>query len=296
MTETTRAQTGAAPVIAAITVSYFTGPALWRALDALRDAPDIDQIVLVDNGNPPEVRARLADRARGDARLTVVEPGANLGFGGGCNAGAAAARATHLLFINPDAELPPGGAGQLIEAAADAPSPWIVGARLVDLEGREQRGGRRAQLTMARALGEATGLARLFPTLRLHLECDAAPDRPTRVGAVSGACLMITADAFAQLQGFDEGYVFHVEDLDLCRRVSDAGGAVIYAPHVTVVHEGATSAVGRFHTARAKADGFSRYFRKFAAGPAAHSVAVAVSILLRAALYARAATLRTTKP
>src|SRR3546814_11373930 len=43
------------------------------------------------------------------------------------------------------------------------------------------------------------------------------------VEAVSGACMYLPRALFERVGGFDEGYFLHCEDLDLCRRVRDAG-------------------------------------------------------------------------
>ena len=52
------------------------------------------------------------------------------------------------------------------------------------------------------------------------------------VEAVSGACLFLPRRVFGEVGGFDEAYFLHVEDLDLCRRVRDAGYRVAIAHDV----------------------------------------------------------------
>ena len=43
-------------------------------------------------------------------------------------------------------------------------------------------------------------------------------------------------DLFDHLGGFDEAYRLHAEDLDLCRRVREAGGVVAIANDLRVTH------------------------------------------------------------
>lgn len=263
------AQAPGRPTIAAIIVTWRTGPRLFACLAAALAASDIDEVIVVDNGNPREVRARLHTAQAACDKLEVICGHGNIGFGAGCNLGAKRTKADRLLFLNPDAVIPPGAAQALAEAGEAAPArPWIAGGRIVDLSGREQRGGRRGAITPWSAFVEATGLTRLAKAhpkfAPVHLETAPEPDRPHATGAVSGAFMMIRADDFSKMDGFDAGYFFHVEDVDICRRAREAGGAVVYHPHAISRHEGATSAINALKVGWFKGRGFARYFQKFA--------------------------------
>src|SRR5690606_33297147 len=66
--------------------------------------------------------------------------------------------------------------------------------------------------------------------------------------------------------GFDEGYRLHAEDLDLCRRVREAGGAVACANDVRVLHvRGVSSRSNPLFVEWHKHRGLWRYFMKFEA-------------------------------
>ncbi len=54
----------------------------------------------------------------------------------------------------------------------------------------------------------------------------------------SGACFFIKKDAFNELNGFDEAYFAHQEEIDLCWRAQNLGMAVVYNGHSTVYHVG----------------------------------------------------------
>jgi N-acetylglucosaminyl-diphospho-decaprenol L-rhamnosyltransferase len=96
-------------------------------------------------------------------------------------------------------------------------------------------------------------------------------DRAAEV--VSGALMLLPRAAFEAVSGFDEGYFLHCEDLDLCRRLRDAGYAVHYAGSVAVEHgKGGSSRHRPVFVAWHKHRGMWRWFRRF--DPAARNPAL----------------------
>ena len=75
---------------------------------------------------------------------------------------------------------------------------------------------------------------------------------------------MVRREVLAQIGGFDEGYFMYSEELDLCRRIKEAGWQIVYLPTAQIIHhEGKSSEQVvaarhiRFQTSKV------RYFRKF---------------------------------
>ena len=54
----------------------------------------------------------------------------------------------------------------------------------------------------------------------------------------SGACFFIKKDVFHTLNGFDEAYFAHQEEIDLCWRAQNLGLSIVYNGHSTVYHVG----------------------------------------------------------
>lgn len=242
--------------VTALVVSYHTGPRLVECLYALKGDPDVSRIVIADNGNPPGTQAWLDAFVAATPQAQLIRL-PNPGFGAGVNASARLAETDWLLVINPDCVIKRGAVRPMIAALRGAPAPAIAGGRIFDLQGREERGARRETLTLARALGLG----------RWTLEQEPLPPEPTRVGAISGAFFLVRTKDFRSLGGFDEGYFIHVEDVDLCRRAIEAGGAVFFVPGAGALHYGSTSDVPSAFVLQHKASSLARYFRKFARGP-----------------------------
>ena len=253
--------------ISVVMVSYWTGPVLSAAIEAVL-APEqaaVVELIVVDNGNPPAVTRELARRAGEEARLTLISGHGNVGFARGCNIGARQARGRYLLLLNPDCRLSPGAIPGLLAEAESLGDNWMLGCRVLNPDGSDQRGSRRALLTPYTALVETFRLDRLAPGLlrRYRLNCHDSPlpAETSCVPAISGACMMLPAATFHAAGGMDEGYFLHVDDLDLCFRLHGAGIPVYFTPHVEAVHHAGSSRINPVQVEWHKMRGFLRYFR-----------------------------------
>lgn len=244
-------------------VVYRTGPVLRRSLEvALADA-DLGELILIDNGSTPEEGGWL-DAAADDARVTLLRGQGNVGFARGANLGAEAATGEVVAFLNPDAFLRPGCLKALVAALDGCAGPCLVGARVLDEDGGEQRGCRRGEVTPVTTLLSLTRLSslRVFRRFEVHHEADDVPDAPVPTPTVSGACFAMRRADFAALGGFDTGFFLHVEDVDLCWRVRQTGGRVLFQPRAEVTHLGSTSRTHPMRVEFHKGVGLARYFRK----------------------------------
>lgn len=268
--------------VAAVVVSYDSASTIERCLAALLAQPGLAALCVVDNGSRDDTRARVRAIAAADPRVQLVELPGNPGFAAGCNAGAAAVEAGWLLFVNPDLELPDNALPRLLAHAAGMPRPGVLGADLRDAEGRRDPAARRHDLSLARVVG--AGGAREGLALAVD---DAHAVQP--VEACSGALMLVPRNAFAAVGGLDAGYRLHVEDLDFCRRLRQAGFTVAVANDVPVLHHRGVSGRSRplfveWHKHR----GLWRYWRRFE-GPGAPwplRFAVAAGLAARFALLA----------
>ena len=255
------------PNVSVVMVSYRTGPILFSAIESVLspDQVGVAELILIDNGNPPEVTAELARRAERDPRLRIVSGHGNVGFARGCNLGAGEARGHHLLLLNPDCRLARGAIPALLAEAAGLGEDWMLGCRVRNPDGTDQRGSRRERLTPVTALVEVLRLDRLSPRLfrhhRLNHHLDPLPARTAPVPAISGACMMLPAATYRAVGAMDEGYFLHVEDLDLFLRLDRAGTPIHFAPHVDATHHAGSSRVNPLFVEWHKARGFLRYFR-----------------------------------
>lgn len=255
--------------ISVIMVVYMTGEALEQSLACVLADPEVDEFVLVDNGSNAREAAAMRAMAARDGRLRLVTGHGNVGFARGANLGAQSATGDVLVFLNPDAFLQPGAASALAAAVLEGGRMRLVGGRVLNADRSEQRGARRGEITPMAALLSLSSLTRRVPALRryeVHWEGQDAPAELCAVPTISGAFFAMRRIDYGRIDGFDEGYFLHVEDIDLCWRVREAGGEVMFHPTAEVVHLGHTSRASPVRVELYKGLGLARYFRKRAQG------------------------------
>jgi GT2 family glycosyltransferase len=259
----------AAVDLSVVMVVFRTGSALQESLARVLDDPTPDEFIIIDNGSRPEEEAWQDQAAAQDDRVRIIRGHGNVGFARGANMGAMAAHGRILVFLNPDAFIEGDCLSGLRTALHGAPSPCVVGARVLNIDGTEQRGARRGEVTPVTTLLSLTRLAHLRPLrgFEIHHQDDPTPDKPISVPTISGACFAMTRADFSAMGGFDEGYFLHVEDVDLCWRVRKSGGVVLFHPCARVVHLGSTSHTSPMKVEFWKGLGLVRYFRKRANNP-----------------------------
>ena len=251
--------------VSVVMVVYMTGESLEQSLACALADKRVDELVVVDNGSLPADAQLLASLAERDRRVVLMSGQGNVGFARGANLGARRATGDVLVFLNPDAFLQPGCIDALTRAIEDRPVPCLVGGRVLNADRTEQRGARRGDITPISALLSLSHMARHVPAWKryeVHWEQDATPEGVAAIPTISGACFCMRREDFDAVQGFDEGYFLHVEDVDLCWRIRQAGGLVLFQPKAEVVHLGHTSHASPIKVEFHKGVGLARYFRK----------------------------------
>ncbi|MBI1272715.1 MAG: glycosyltransferase [Alphaproteobacteria bacterium] len=241
-----------------IIVSYRTGPILMQALESILKQSAPVELIVVNNGNPPNVLQALEGMTGQHENFCLISGHGNIGFGRACNLGAKKAKGEFLLFLNPDSVLGVNVIEQFINHTNGLQRPYMLGPRITHRDGTEQRGCRRALLTPTTAFNEAFGVG----TDKVNLMNEPLPGHMTRIPAISGACMFMPREDFWRVDGFDEDYFLHVEDMDLCYRFNRQGGHIWFVPDIVVYHEGQTSDVPGSFVEWHKTKSFVQYFHK----------------------------------
>jgi len=276
-----------------VVVTYSPGESLAAFLDSLGDATSRHvRVVLADNGSTDGAPEAAAERPG----VELLPTGGNLGYGGGANVGAgllagtgASAAASSgdepwLVVANPDITWHKGALDTLLDAAERWPRGGAFGPAILTPRG-DLYPSARAFPTLGRGVGHAL-LGWWWPAnpwTRSYRQESGGPVEG-RAGWLSGSCMLLRRSAFDEVGGFDPGYFMYFEDLDLCRRLADAGWESVYVPTAVVEHTGAHS-TSRNRNAMLRAHHRSAY--RYLAGQYAGPRWLLVRVALRAGLAAR---------
>ena len=225
------------------------------------------EVILVDNASRDGV-PQAVDRAHAnDERVHVIYSRDNLGFGPAVNVGVRQARGDTLLVLNPDCMLEPDTLARTLDVLHEHADAGVIGAVVCDADGVPDPASRRRDPLLHRSLNAMTGRARREAEDARYEGVNVPgpiPESVVEVENVSGAILLLPRTVFDRVGGFDEGYFLHCEDLDLCRRVRDAGYEILLAGNVRVRHaKGGSSAHRPVFVSYHKHRGMWRWFRKF---------------------------------
>ena len=227
------------------------------------------QVTVVDNASSDNSMQLLESLFGGDFRLKLIRNRTNLGFAKGCNIGSKSATGDYLLYLNPDCLLKQNTVKSLVSSFNIKPNVAMTGGFLLNPDGTEQAGGRRAVPTPWRSFVRAFGLFRFadrWPTIffDFYLHLQPLPDEPIEVEAISGSCSMIRREVMEQLAYWDAGYFLHCEDLDLSMRVRQKGWKILFVPDAPVIHhQGLCGSTRPIFVEWHKHKGMIRFYRKF---------------------------------
>lgn len=274
-------------LLTTIIVSYNTRHLLDECLADLRAAEAAiggGACVVVDNASRDGSAEHLAEH-HPDIELIRLEQ--NVGFGRANNAALPKVHTPFVLLLNTDAFMTPESLQLSIDYMQANPRCGVLGARLLNRDGSLQPSARRFPTPWNTFLLQA-GLERWFkgtPRIdppnwdaNLAQECDWVP----------GCYYLIRKSVIDQVGLFDPLFFLYAEEVDLCRRVKNAGWQVHYFPDARVVHLGGESAKSDGEiTASRQIDALSiesnlLYFRKHhgAGGLAAHVLFEGLAALL----------------
>lgn len=220
--------------VEAVVVNYNAGEQLESAVRSLID-DGISKVWIVDNGSEDGSIAFIA--AMGDS-VSLLTPTRNLGYGRAANMGFESTSSRYVVICNPDIQVRRGAMERMIAEIETDSDCAVVGPRILGSDGSVYPSVRYFP-SLLDAAGHAI-LGQLFPqnpfTLRYKM---VGVDHSACFDAdwVSGAFLLVRADAFRKVGGFNEKFFMYLEDVFLCREIQGHGYKVKFCGEAVVVHE-----------------------------------------------------------
>jgi len=208
---------------------------LDRCLASLRSERYILEIIVVDNASHDDSVAMLRAKY---PQVELIANTTNRGFTVGNNQGIEASRGRYVMVLNPDTEVLGDALDQLVSYLDGHPDAGAIGPQLLNPD-RSIQSSRRRFPTLATAFFESTWLQGMAPKrilARFYMD-DVPVSLAHEVDWLSGACTVFRRAVLDGVGLYDaQNFFMYSEELDLCRRVKEAGWKIVYLPEAQVVH------------------------------------------------------------
>lgn len=190
------------------------------------------EIWVADNASTDQSLEWLESQYPSVKTLSISE---NKGYAGGYNQALSQIDAEYYVLLNSDIEVTPGWIEPVIafmetDVNIAACQPKI---RAYDLPTHFEYAG--AAGGYMDYLGYPFCRGRIFDTREEDL---GQYDDEIDVFWATGACLFVRSDAFHKVNGFDERFFAHMEEIDLCWRLLDLGFRITFCGKSVVYHVG----------------------------------------------------------
>jgi N-acetylglucosaminyl-diphospho-decaprenol L-rhamnosyltransferase len=138
------------------------------------------------------------------------------------------ARGRYCLLLNEDAELMDGCTRALLDALEGDPNAAAAGAQLITPEGRPTAcAWRLPDVPWALA-------AAVFLHNRVAVQSRGTEVR--EVGWAQSSALLVRRTAAEQVDWFDPAFFVYSDETDFCKRLRDAGWAILFVPQARAIH------------------------------------------------------------
>lgn len=228
--------------LSVIVVSYNNAPEIANCIASIQAAcTGLNyEIFVVDNASQDGCAEEIA--CNFPAVRLLASP-TNLGFAAGNNLAFKQARGQFIALVNPDALAQANSLFAAVQWMKDHPKVGLAGGRLLDQNGHDQPSARCFPSLLNDFLA-LSGLSTRYARNRFFGRFDrtwASPDLAAEVDWVPGAFAIIQRQALEQVGYFDERFFLYYEEVDLCRRLKQAGFQVWYQAEWRAIHIGGVS-------------------------------------------------------
>ena len=221
--------------IVSIIIPHYNGKdLLYNCIDSIYNNITIEnfEIIVVDNASTDDSVKHIETSF---PEVIIVKNKNNVGYSGGCNIGAGNANGKYLLFLNNDTEHSNQWIEKLVNFLDENPDVFSAQPKILNINNKEYfdyaggAGGFIDHFCFPYVKG------RIFNTL----EKDTGQyDQQSKIFWSSGAAMIVRADIFNQLNGFDEIYFAYMEEIDLCWRAQALGYKIFSVPDSLIYHYG----------------------------------------------------------
>lgn len=189
-------------------------------------------VYVVDNGSTDD-SVNFVENNFPEVKLICFNE--NNGFCGGYNKAIPLIESEYVVLLNTDVEVTPNWIEPILEILENQPKIKAVQPRILDYKNKEYFEYAGAAGGFIDVMGYPFCRGRIFETIE---KAEGKYIDQQKIFWASGSCLFIHRETYLNLGGLDEKFFAHMEEIDLCWRIWNAGFEVAHCPESTVYHLG----------------------------------------------------------
>lgn len=170
--------------------------------------------------------------------IEVIKNSSNGGFAKGYNDALHHVEADIFCLLNSDVEVTENWLEPVKKVFRNIPEAAIVQPKILDLKRKDHFEYAGAAGGFIDQLGYPFCRGRIFQALEKDI---GQYDDVREIFWATGACMFIKSEVYKSLNGFDEDYFAHQEEVDLCWRAKNSGHKVFYTGEAFVYHLGGST-------------------------------------------------------
>jgi GT2 family glycosyltransferase len=220
--------------IAVVILNWNTRQQLERFLPNILEHSSDEgvEVIVADNGSTDDSAAFMKEH---HPQVRLIEFDRNYGFTGGYNRALDQVEARYYVLLNSDVEVTPHWLSPMKQCLDENPH---IAACMPKMKAWHNK-------NYFEYAGAAGGFIDKYgyPFCRGRILDTVEPDQgqydeSTSIFWATGACMFVRSEIFHQNAGFDDDFFAHMEEIDLCWRIKNAGYSLQYVPESTVYHLG----------------------------------------------------------
>lgn len=200
---------------------------------------------LVQNSTLPDTRIWVADNGSTDDSVLFLKENykglglicldKNYGFTGGYNKALAEIEVEYYVLLNSDVEVAPNWLGPLVSLMDTEKDIAACMPKILAFDAISQFEYAGASGGFIDKYGFPFCRGRIFDSIEKD---EGQYNSRQEIFWATGACMFLRAKLFHQLGGFDNDFFAHMEEIDLCWRMKNAGYRIVVEPASVVYHVG----------------------------------------------------------
>ncbi len=222
------------------------------------------EIILIDNNSTDNTISQIDDID--GKNISIIQNNKNLGYTIANNQGIKNAKGDYVLLLNPDTTVPNGTIINLLNEIKDYKNIGVIAPQLRFPNGKIQHSCRRFPRRRD-ILYESIGLSKIFKNSKefnYWKMGDFDHTKSRLVDQPAGAALFFSKKIINEIGLLDERFPMFFSDVDLCRRIWDAGYNIQYTTNSFITHQGGASVYRkRIKMIISSHFSFWKYFNKY---------------------------------